>query len=415
MALNKYKVFSYSDQNKKSYNLNFDCIINKDDDSDVNFVIKLNHEMYISEFDKKILLDSLIILSSKNDNSNKIQLNYNLIDDKNTEDDCIKDLVSTENVPVMENVSVIENVPVMENVSVIENVPVMENVYDIEENSKETVLDTNNDINIIINNLISHIDTFKNKFKIDNETLFDSLQDIKEIIEEEKKSKEKIGENFTPLEFFLLDAIKNKEILKNQHDPEKIKPLLKLNRKKIDIEDDENEYEIQEDDEIKNKEEKVEDNMVKINTYVKDVNKKYIELNKEKNEIQDTLLKLAEEENNKKDMNDKDLNEFITIENKIYNHLKIILSSKSINANNIIYIVTELMKFIEIFKIKGVDKKTIILATLRKFLTDEKYTDEQIDFIIDIICKELIDILISIDKRKITIRKNFSCFIPWCN
>ena len=114
-------------------------------------------------------------------------------------------------------------------------------------------------------------------------------------------------------------------------------------------------------------------------------------------------------------MNDKDLNEFITIENKIYNHLKIILSSKSINANNIIYIVTELMKFIEIFRIKGVDKKTIILATLRKFLTDEKYTDEQIDFIIDIICKELIDILISIDKRKITIRKNFSCFIPWCN
>ena len=176
-----------------------------------------------------------------------------------------------------------------------------------------------------------------------------------------------------------------------------------------------NEYEIQEDDEIKNKEEKVEDNMVKINTYVKDVNKKYIELNKEKNEIQDTLLKLAEEEKNKKDMNDKDLNEFITIENKIYNHLKIILYSKSINANNIIYIVTELMKFIEIFRIKGVDKKTIILATLRKFLTDEKYSAEQIDFIINIICKELIDILISIDKRKITIRKNFSCFIPWCN
>lgn len=407
MPLNNYKVFSYSDQNKKSYNLNFDCIINKDDDSDVNFVIKLNHELYISEFDKKILLDSLIILSSKNDNSNKIELKYNLIDDKKTEDDCVKDLVSTENVPVIENLHVMENTPVME------NEPVIENELDTEENSKDTVLETNNDINIIINNLISHIDTFKNKFKIDNETLFDSLQDIKEIIEEEKKSKEKIGENFTPLEFFLLDAIKNKnkEILKNQHDPEKIKPLLKLNRKKIDIEDDENEYEIQEDDEIK----KVEDNMVKINTYVKDVNKKYIELNKEKNEIQDTLLKLAEEENNKKDLNGKDLNEFITIENKIYNHLKIILSSKSINANNIIYIVTELMKFIEIFKIKGVDKKTIILATLRKFLTDEKYTEEQIDFIIDIICKELIDILISIDKRKITIRKNFSCFIPWCN
>ena len=401
MPLNNYKVFSYSDQNKKSYNLNFDCIINKDDDSDVNFVIKLNHELYISEFDKKILLDSLIILSSKNDNSNKIELKYNLIDDKNTEDVCVKDLVSTENLPVMENTPVIENVPVIEN------------ELDTEEN-KDTALETKNDINIIINNLISHIDTFKNKFKIDNETLFDSLQDIKEIIEEEKKSKEKISENFTPLEFFLLDAIKNKnkQIIKNQHDPEPIKPLLKLNRKKIDIEDDENEYEIQEDDEI---EEKVEDNMVKINTYVQDINKKYNELNKEKNEIQDTLLKLAEEEKNKKDMNDKDLNEFITIENKIYNHLKIILSSKSINANNIIYIVTELMKFIEIFRIKGVDKKTIILATLRKFLTDEKYSAEQIDFIINIICKELIDILISIDKRKITIRKNFSCFIPWCN
>ena len=125
--------------------------------------------MYISEFDKKILLDSLIILSSKNDNSNKIELKYNLIDDKNTEDVCVKDLVSTENLPVMENTPVIENVPVIEN------------ELDTEEN-KDTALETKNDINIIINNLISHIDTFKNKFKIDNETLFDSLQDIKEII-----------------------------------------------------------------------------------------------------------------------------------------------------------------------------------------------------------------------------------------
>jgi hypothetical protein len=396
MPLNNYKVFSYSDENKKSYNLNFDCIVNKDDDCDVNFAIKLNHEIYISEFDKKISLDSFVILSSKNNDNNKIELKYNLIDNKNVNKniDSVKDLA--------DNISIADNTLVIDNTSY-----------------KDNISESNSDINNIINNLINHIDTFKNKFKIDNETIFDSLQDIKEIIEEEKRK-----EKFTPLEIFLLDAIKNKnkEIIK-KYDPEpgSLKPLLKLNKKlnkKFEIEDDENEYEIQEDDDIENKVE----NNVKINTYVQDINTKYIELNKEKNEIQDTLLKLAEEEKNKyinnndnNDINDNDLNEFITIENKIYNHLKLILSSKSINANNIIYIVTELMKFIEIFRIKGVDKKTIILATLRKFLTDENYTPEQIDFIINIICKELIDILISIDKRKIIIRKNFSCFIPWCN
>jgi hypothetical protein len=393
---------------------------------------------------------------------------------------------------------------------------------------------------MFLNNLI-----FKNKFKIDNETIFDNLQDIKQIIEEEKKIKEKKleEEEFTPLEIILIDVLKNasKEFItqkitepskeKNNFDilnnleketneienilnnsPKDIQPKLmeqvfmnndsfKINKdikkrrrrrrksqnikvKKSNYEEEVNEQSKQEEvneqskqeevneqskqeevkeevkveevkeevkveevkeevkveevkeevkveevkeeskEEVKEEVEEVKEES-KSNTYFDDgILNKYKNLCKEKNEIQDTLLKLADEEKKityeddydyDKDDEDKNLNEFITIENKIYNHLKIIISTKSINSNNIVYILTELMKFIEIFKIKGVDKKTIILATLKKFLIDENYKEEEIDFIINKICNEFIDILISIDKRKITIKKKFSCFIPWCN
>ena len=106
----------------------------------------------------------------------------------------------------------------------------------------------------------------------------------------------------------------------------------------------------------------------------------------------------------------------IEIENKLFNHLGFLLSNDGISImNNIVHVVTELMKFIDNFFIKGGDKKEIILTTLKKYLISENYDEQSINLIIDVVCPELIDILVSVDKRKIMIKKRLSCIFPWCS
>jgi hypothetical protein len=133
-------------------------------------------------------------------------------------------------------------------------------------------------------------------------------------------------------------------------------------------------------------------------------------LNKKKPIIETKLLEL---------LNDSKTNNFINktikvdnkerndIEDKILYHLKLITLSSMDISTNIIFIVTELMKFIDNYNLKGIEKKNIIISTIKKFLEDENYPNK--DYITNTICPELIDILISIDKRKIIIRKNISC------
>ena len=95
------------------------------------------------------------------------------------------------------------------------------------------------------------------------------------------------------------------------------------------------------------------------------------------------------------------------MEKKLYYHLKLITLSSLDITSNIIFIVTELMKFIDNFNLSGIDKKNIIISTIKKFLSDENYSNT--DYITNNICPELIDILISVDKRKIIIKKKPSC------
>ena len=78
---------------------------------------------------------------------------------------------------------------------------------------------------------------------------------------------------------------------------------------------------------------------------------------------------------------------------------------------NIIFIITELIKFVDHFKITGEEKKSLIISSIAIFLETENFCKEENDFIVRIICPELIDILISIDKRKIKLRnKPVNCF-----
>lgn len=106
----------------------------------------------------------------------------------------------------------------------------------------------------------------------------------------------------------------------------------------------------------------------------------------------------------------------LKIQDEIVEHLKLIISDDpQMLSTNLIYVITELMKFVETFNMEGFDKKEFIIASIKKFLVYEKLDTEEINFILDKICPELIEILLLVDKRKIIIRKKLNCFIPWCS
>jgi hypothetical protein len=103
------------------------------------------------------------------------------------------------------------------------------------------------------------------------------------------------------------------------------------------------------------------------------------------------------------------------IYNKLYCHLELLTCSSnkfSINAN-ILYIIADLMKFIDNFSIEGSEKKKILIDTLNKFLIEKNFSESYINYIRKNICPGFIDILILVEKRKVVIKKKSNCFFPW--
>ena len=101
---------------------------------------------------------------------------------------------------------------------------------------------------------------------------------------------------------------------------------------------------------------------------------------------------------------------------KILSHIKLFMSEKDISTKNILYIIVELMKFIENYNIKNLDKKEIVIYSLKKFINlngDSVIEPDEILLFINKFISDLIDISISIDNKKIRIKyKNKSCFVP---
>jgi hypothetical protein len=126
-------------------------------------------------------------------------------------------------------------------------------------------------------------------------------------------------------------------------------------------------------------------------------------------------IKLLREEQNINGEKIELINSELQIEDELYEQLKLLITDdKNMIITNLIYIITQLMKFVENFNMDGMDKKTLIIETIKKFLKYENMNSEEIDIILDKVCPELIDILLLVDKRKIIIRKKLNCFIPWC-
>ena len=106
----------------------------------------------------------------------------------------------------------------------------------------------------------------------------------------------------------------------------------------------------------------------------------------------------------------------LNLEDTIFEHLKDIVSENpDMIYTNLIFVIKELMKFVENFNSKGFDKKDLIIKSIKKFLEYEHMNTEETDVILDTVCPELIDILLLVDKRKIIIRKKLNCFLPFCN
>ena len=124
--------------------------------------------------------------------------------------------------------------------------------------------------------------------------------------------------------------------------------------------------------------------------------------------IEDKLIKLLKNSDNSKHLD--------VIKEKLLYHLRLTITMNNISPRkNIIFIITELIKFVDHFKITGKEKKSLIISSIAIFLETENFCKDENDFIVKIICPELIDILISIDKRKIKLRnKPVNCFSkPW--
>ena len=126
--------------------------------------------------------------------------------------------------------------------------------------------------------------------------------------------------------------------------------------------------------------------------------------NKKKIQIESKLIDLLNDSNIVPSQLELLNNDNEDIEEKIYCHLKLISSGSNIK-NNITFIITQLIKFVETFKIPGVQKKTFIISAINKCLLEDNYDKDSINFIINDLCPDMIDMLISVDKRKVSIKK----------
>ena len=103
----------------------------------------------------------------------------------------------------------------------------------------------------------------------------------------------------------------------------------------------------------------------------------------------------------------------------LYNKLLSILNGKTINTYNIVSISINLMKFVELYpKLPGRQKKNIVLYVLNKFAID--YLDGEDETVvttfIDLILPSMIDSVISIDRKELTIgiTKNIKRLFTCC-
>ena len=115
--------------------------------------------------------------------------------------------------------------------------------------------------------------------------------------------------------------------------------------------------------------------------------------------------------------NDEYLKEYEDIINKLIYHLNLLLSDYEMNNKNILYIIIQLFKFLNVSICNiPLDKiKIIINYVLKNYITNNNnIDDEYLKIFINKYLEHYIDILLSINNNEISIKNKKICFFPIC-
>lgn len=399
MSFDEYKKIHvlFSHENPK-LQLSLEIKTNPEDELDIKVKLKFLYEFGLKEFDNNSIILAFDIDADsftkeiKNDfkyllpnfaHSNKNNIN---ISDKIEEDI----ILSKRNMIISEKIE--SNEMMLSKKKLIKQDIVKDNEQNLMINSKKyymfadqvakknkinsnTINETNYECNTIVNNLLLNMNKFK--YSID---------------EYNDKSETKIELDDKPI----IEYIKSDENSPLSYNDDKTNDVMIISEHKksesISINSNSS------DNTKKYKIKKADDDEIDLNL---------IKNNMKQMHIEDKLLQL---------LDDDPYENKTSLQKKLNYKLRLTTTMNNISpTKNIIFIITELMKYIDNFDLSGEDKKTMIISSIKSFLIDEKINEQDINFIVNTVCPELIDILISVDKRDITIKKQISCFLPWCS
>jgi hypothetical protein len=268
-------------------------------------------------------------------------------------------------------------------------------------NEPEIIIDYNikdqQQINLKINDLLSMINESKNK-----ETIVDNVDDIenKEIVIESRVEDKEIVKEIVDVE--------DKEIIVDNSNIEVI-PL---------VDDKSRSGKVRMIKERLQKERLEKERLQKERLEKERLQKERLEkesLQKESLPESKLIKNLRKDLENIKDPDSHVIDKALSIQLNMLEHLRLIISDNpEMIYTNIIHIITELMKYVETINTEDLDKKTLIIKSIKTFLQYQKMNSPETDLILDIVCPELIDVLLLVDKRKIVFKKKFNCFLPWC-
>ena len=392
MSFDEYKKIHvlFSHENPKSQ-LSLEIKTNPQNEMDVKVRLKFLYEFGLKEFNNNSVMLAFEIDCDSLTNEIKNDFKYILPDLISNENNDISSSSENEVIKSKKDMILIEknqnNEMMLARKKLIKNDIVTDNENNLMINSKKYYMfadqiknkskdnnkiksgvQSDDEYNAIVNNLILNMNKFKNN--IDEYNLHNVHDDKIEL--DNTPIMEYINKNTIQIDFDI------QKIHNNEDDKKSLSLSMNSNEstRKYKIKNDEN-------------------NEVDINS-----------LKIKKMTVEDKLLQL---------LDDDPLDYKISLQKKIDYQLRLTTTMNNISpTKNIIFIITELMKYIDHFDLSGEDKKNIIISSVKTFLTNEKINEQDINFIVNTVCPELIDILISVDKRNITIKKKISCIFPWC-
>ena len=392
MSFDEYKKIHvlFSHENPKSQ-LSLEIKTNPRNEIDVKVRLKFLYEFGLKEFNNNSVMLAFEIDCDSLTNEIKNDFKYILPDLISNENNDISSSSENEVIKSKKDMILIEknqnNEMMLARKKLIKNDIVTDNENNLMINSKKYYMfadqiknkskdnnkiksgvQSDDEYNAIVNNLILNMNKFKNN--IDEYNLHNVHDDKIEL--DNTPIMEYINKNTIQIDFDI------QKIHNNEDDKKSLSLSMNSNEstRKYKIKNDEN-------------------NEVDINS-----------LKIKKMTVEDKLLQL---------LDDDPLDYKISLQKKIDYQLRLTTTMNNISpTKNIIFIITELMKYIDHFDLSGEDKKNIIISSVKTFLTNEKINEQDINFIVNTVCPELIDILISVDKRNITIKKKISCIFPWC-